>query len=157
MAAMLGPDGLAAVKDVTKLGAPQTSTYREMARAVRVDDVVRAGTEVCVLKADIEGYEAHALGGAPLEIDVTLRCWERRALRQGAAARAVAAQVQRPAVRSGEVRVAMGDGADVVRGAEYRVMSGEAPSGEPAPRPGSPFQATTCSAVLTAAVLSWFR
>ena len=26
MAAMLGPDGLAAVKDVTKLGAPQTST-----------------------------------------------------------------------------------------------------------------------------------
>ena len=78
-------------------------------------------------RADI----SHALGGAPLEIDVTLRCWERRDLRQGAAARAVAAQVQRPAVRSGEVRVAMGDGADVVRGAEYRVMSVEAPSGEP--------------------------
>ena len=30
-------------------------------------------------------------------------------------------------------------------------------SPRPSPRPGSPFQATTFSAVLTASVLSWFR
>ena len=57
----------------------------------------------------------------------TPRCRDRRVLKQGAAARAAAAQVQRPPP-SGEVRVAMGDGDDVVRGAEYRVMSVEAPA-----------------------------
>ena len=71
MAAMLGPDGLAAVKDVTKLGAPQTSTYREMARAVRVDEVVSAGDDdggsaagVCMIKVDVEGLEPQALRSA---------------------------------------------------------------------------------------------
>ena len=45
-------------------GYPSSETIQVNASSVRVDDLVPAGTDVCLLKADIEGYEAHALAGA---------------------------------------------------------------------------------------------
>lgn len=40
-------------------GYARGETYAHVARAVRLDDLVRS--DVCLLKVDVEGYEAHAL------------------------------------------------------------------------------------------------
>ena len=73
MAAMLGPKGGDAIKDVIKLGPAGTSTYHEHVRAIELDDLLGAsggdvsggalGTPtgedagVCMLKVDVEGLE----------------------------------------------------------------------------------------------------
>mmetsp|Transcript_49297 Transcript_49297/g.81838 ORF Transcript_49297/g.81838 Transcript_49297/m.81838 type:complete len:445 (-) Transcript_49297:294-1628(-) len=61
MAAMLGPQGSRAVKDVTAR-VPGTSTYQQPVQAVRIDSVVEQ--PVCMLKIDIEGLEPQGLVGA---------------------------------------------------------------------------------------------
>ena len=45
-------------------GYPTSETIAVNASSISIDDVVPTGREVCLLKADIEGYEAHALASA---------------------------------------------------------------------------------------------
>ena len=61
MAALLGPRGQAAVKDVAAL-SPGTLTYKQPVGAVRLDALV--AQPLCMLKIDIEGLEPQALGSA---------------------------------------------------------------------------------------------
>lgn len=65
MAAMLGPGGQAAVKNVMTLGPAGTTTYVEHALSTRVDDVVSPeharARRVCMLKSDVEGLEPQSL------------------------------------------------------------------------------------------------
>ena len=61
MAALLGPRGQAAVKDVSTL-SPGTLTYRQPIATVRIDAVLQQ--PLCMLKIDIEGLEPQALSSA---------------------------------------------------------------------------------------------
>ena len=61
MAALLGPRGRAAVKNVAKL-SPGTLTYQQPVDAVRLDGIV--AQPLCMLKIDIEGLEPQALASA---------------------------------------------------------------------------------------------
>mmetsp|Transcript_45111 Transcript_45111/g.118305 ORF Transcript_45111/g.118305 Transcript_45111/m.118305 type:complete len:480 (+) Transcript_45111:165-1604(+) len=79
---MLGPKGLAAVKDVTKQ-EPGTIVARESVATITLDGVVPPDSAVCALKVDVEGLEPSVLQTArrmlatqkveALQLEITLK------------------------------------------------------------------------------------
>ncbi len=65
---MLGMASMAGGKDVRRVAGSDVFTYEETVPSVRIDDVVRldgpAAGRVCMLKADVEGFEPHAMATA---------------------------------------------------------------------------------------------